>query len=332
MALLLVAAAAEHQTGFERLKAMPAAERDRLLAALRRFDLELTPEQQAAARELDRRLAEMSPERRDQYLAVLRRYHAWLNSLPEQRQNQLTERPPSDRMAMVRTLIKDRPVPTGETPTGLRVIEPGEYNPFEVASAYRIWRELNDKQRSDLEKMSPERARRESLFRIGERTKIGIPRETVPADFDEAEWSERVRKLWGGLRPIMLMEDAAKTKFAEAVKKRAEAVRPEFGRRQAINLYVSQTQVPSVDPDRLTRFMAELPPWIPASFHSMPPDEARRRMTFAYRLVFPKGEEIGAARKGGAATKGTRPAAPRPGASPKPKARSTEAGENPAPF
>jgi hypothetical protein len=147
LALILVAAAADYGPGFERLRALPGAERTRLIETLRRFDLQLTPEQQSAARDLDRRLSEMSAEQRAQYLAVLHRYHAWLNSLPEQKQDELTARPPADRMALVRTLIKDRPVPTADTPQGLRVIEPGEYSPFEVASAYKIWKELNDKQK-----------------------------------------------------------------------------------------------------------------------------------------------------------------------------------------
>lgn len=333
MALILVAATAEYGPGFERLKTLPAAERTRLLETLRRFDLELTPEQQSAARELDRRLSEMSAEQRAQFLAVLHRYHAWLNSLPEQKQDELTAQPPGDRMALVRTLIKDRPVPTADTPQGLRVIEPGEYNPFEVASAYKIWQVLSPEQRSTVEKIPQERARRENLFRIGERPKIAIPRETVPDDFDEEEWAKRVQKLWGGLRPITLMEDAARTKFADAVKKRVEALRPEFGRRQAINLYVSKAQILPVDPERLARFMSELPPWIPASFHSMPPDEARRRMMFAYRLVFPRGHEIGTAKKGGGATaRGSRPAGPRAGPLPRARTKSSDADETPAPF
>ena len=65
------------------------------------------------------------------------------------------------------------------------------------------------------------------------------------------------------------------------------------------------------DPDRLARFIAALPPWIPPSFDSFSPDEASRRMTFAYRLVFPDGQEIGATAKAvGGASKGRGTAAP----------------------
>lgn len=336
MALVLVAAASELDAGFERLKTMPASERTRLLESLRRFDLQLSPEQKTAARDIDRRLAEMTPTQRAHYLAVLRRYHSWLNTLPEQRQDELTAGPTGDRMTLVRTLMRERPVPTGDTPPALRVIEPGEYTPFEVASAYRIWQLLSEGQRMDMQKSGTERARREALFRIGERPKIAIPRETLPEDFDEEKWIGEVRTLWGPpLRSIALLEDAAKTKVVDAIKKRIEAVRPEFVRRQAINLYVSRSERRSVDPERLDRFIAELPPWIPASFDSLAPDEARSRMAFAYRLVFPQGQEIGAPRKSGTATvktKGVRSAGPRVGPPAKAKTKPAQAGENPTPF
>src|SRR5262249_20386615 len=139
MAMILVAAASEHDANWDRLRAMSPEARSRLLSNLRKFDLELTPEQQSAMRELDRRLADLPPEERDRYLAVLRRYHDWLNSLPENRQDELTSKPTGERMALIRKLIVERPVPTGDTPLILRLIEPGEDSPFEVASAYEIW-------------------------------------------------------------------------------------------------------------------------------------------------------------------------------------------------
>src|SRR5262249_36884874 len=73
MAVILVAAAGEHDASFERLQKMPAGARKRLLDNLRDFDLKLAPEQQAAVRDMDRRLAAMSPDQRAQYLTVLRR-------------------------------------------------------------------------------------------------------------------------------------------------------------------------------------------------------------------------------------------------------------------
>ena len=39
-------------------------------------------------------------------------------------------------------------MPAGDTQPILRVVEPGEYSPFELASAYRIWQASTEKQRS----------------------------------------------------------------------------------------------------------------------------------------------------------------------------------------
>ena len=332
MAMILVAAATEYDASFERLQAMPVAERKRLLGNLRDFDLKLTPEQQAAVRDLDRRLSALSPEQRAQYRTVLRRYHAWLNSLPEQRQNELAAKPPGERTALIRKLIQDYPVPLAETPPILRVAEPGEYNPFEVASAYKIWQSLNERQRADLEHVNAEHPRREALFRIGARPKKGIPRETTPHDFDEEKWIEKVRLHWGSMQSTVMLETLAKSKMDETVKKRVDALRPEIQRRQAINLYVSQAKVRSVDPERLTRFIAALPPWIPPTFDSLSPDEARRRLTFAYRLVFPEPEEIGVVRKLAGTANGHAMPVPKAGTPTKAKRKPAADGEDGTPF
>ena len=135
IAMILVAAATEHDANWERLRAMPAEERTRLLGILRKFDLELTPEQQASVRELDRRLSELSPDRRAHYEAVLRRYHNWLNGLPESRQTELAAKPAGERLALVRKWIAERPVPAGDTQELMSVVEVGELSPFELASA-----------------------------------------------------------------------------------------------------------------------------------------------------------------------------------------------------
>jgi hypothetical protein len=335
MAVILVAAASAYDANFERLRTMTAAERTRLLEKLREFDLRLTPEQQSAVRDLDRQLSGLSADQRAHYLSVLRRYHVWLNSLPEPRQNELAAKPPGERLALIRAMVKQHPVPAGDSPPILRVIEPGEYSPMEVASAYKIWEVLNPKQRADLEKENAEHARREALFRIGARRKKAIPRETTPPDFDEEQWVNELRAERAGPRGLAMLENMAKAKGAavEAVRKRVEALLPEIQRRGAINLYVSKTQVRPVDPDRLAKFIAALPPWIPPSFDSLSPDEARRRMTFAYRLVFPGTEEIGVAKKAaGGASKGRGTPAPKAGTPPKEKPKPADGGEEAAPF
>jgi hypothetical protein len=332
MAVLLVAAASEHDANWDRLRSMPPEVRDQLLGRLRKFDLELSPDQQSAVRELDRRLSELSPEERGRYLAVLRRYHEWLNSLPENRQGEIEAKPPGERMALVRKFLRERPATTGDTPPIMRVVEPGEYSPFELASAYKIWQALDAGQRAQVEKKAQERVRREALFRLGQ-AKKKIPRETLPDDFDEEKWIALLQDQWPQARPLWSAIETVKGKADEAAKKELEEFRQKALRRQAINLYVSRAEIRPVDPERLNRFIASLPEWLQASILDLPPDEARRRASFAYRLVFPFPEEIGAAPKpAGSGTKAqaARVPAPRPPAPAKRKA--APAGPDESPF
>ncbi len=48
----------------------------------------------------------------------------------------------------------------------------------------------------------------------------------------------------------------------------------------------------AVKSDRLAAFVAAFPTFIQSSFEQYPPDEAQRRLTIVYRLVFPPGEEM----------------------------------------
>jgi hypothetical protein len=348
-AMILVAAATEHDASWERLRAMPAEERSRLLTSLRKFDLELSPEQQASVRELDRRLSEASPVRRAQYEAVLRRYHNWLNGLPEGLQSELSAKPAGERMALVRKLIAERPVPAGDTQELLRVVEPGELSSFEVASAYKIWEALKDAQKTRLAGMN-EHARRVALFNMGAGLRPPIPRETRPDDYDEEKWLGLLQDYLRNTRPILLAEDAVRKKVEEA-RKRAESLdesarkkledavkKIETGHREvmkrlAINLYVSRTKVSLVDSERLARFVAGLPPWLQTSFDPLPPDEAKRRLTFAYRLVFPSPDEIGSSKKSAVSAPKARTSPTRKaGTSAKPKQKTSEPDESPAPF
>ena len=213
------------------------------------------------------------------------------------------------------------------------MLEPGEYSPFEVASAYRIWQVLNANQRARVEQAKQENVRRERLFTIGGNLKNAIPRETRPDDFDEEKWIGLARVQ----RPNLIPEKAAANiKLDDAVRKR-EAVRHEIFKRQAINLYVSRAEgrpeFRPVTPDRLAQFLSALPAWIQTSFDPLPPDEARRRLTVAYRLVFPPPEEIGAtAKSAGAATK--RPAVPtvRPAAPARSKRKTAATEDGSTPF
>jgi hypothetical protein len=351
MAIILVAAATEHDANWERLRAMPTDERTRLLGILRKFDLELTPEQRASVREVDRRLSELSPDRRAQYEAVLRRYHDWLNGLPESRQTELTEKPRAERLALIRKWIAERPVPAGDTQELMSVVEVGELSPFELASAFKIWQSVRDDQKQRLAGLK-DHDRRAALFKMGERMKTPIPRETRPDDYDEEKWLGKVHEFLRTTRPILLAEDVVKKKMEEARKRaewqdekarkkiedamrRFEAGHREVLRRMAINYYVRQTRVSgTVDSERLARFVAVLPDWLRTCFDSLPPDEARRRLTIAYRLAIPPSEEIGSPRTSATKVSKARPSpSKKPGAAARPKQKPAgEADESPSPF
>jgi hypothetical protein len=298
LAVVLVAAVVDPDPNWARIRALPPAERTKLLQSLRKFDLELAPEKQQAIRELDRQIAQLDPEQRARYLWVLRRYHDWLDSLPENKRDEVLAQPPDDRLAMIRKLVNQYPVPTSETPELLRVAEVGELSPFELASAFRIWEEANATQRAHVETKKQVRGRRKALLDLGSVLKSHIPKETRPSGFDEAHWIGELEAYWRSKRPEMLFPDVPRNKGDEAAKKalNLELIRREIHRRQAINLYTIKTLVHAVDPEKLAQFLTALPPWLQSAFDQYPPDEARRRLTWAYRLVFPHPEEIGSAR------------------------------------
>jgi hypothetical protein len=349
-ALVLVAAVSEPDASWERLRALSPNGRSHLLENLRRFDLELTPEQRDAVREIDHRLADLQPDERARYESVLHRYHAWLASLPENRQAELAAKPAAERMALVRKLAAEHPVPSADTQPVLKVVEAGAWSPFELASAYKIWQVLDPTRRARIERLN-ELARHEALLNFGPRLNPAIPREIVPEDFDEARWTAAVQDYLRGNRPGLLIDDAERKRLEETARKKAESldeparkkfedvvkrkdsVRRRILRHQAINLYLVRAEVRSVDSQRLTRFFTALPAWIQTSMDALPPDEARKRLTLAYRLDFPYPQEIDSVRK--AADKTTR-ARPAPGKKPAgaqaPRPKAAPSGDGAAPF
>jgi hypothetical protein len=292
LAVVLIAAAADPVANWARIRTLSPEQRTKLLQNLDRFDLQLTPEKRQAVRELDRRLAELPPAQQSEYLAVLRRFHTWLARLPENLQNELLAQPPAERMALIRNLVVAHPVPRADTPQLLRLADLGEYSPFELASIYKIWKPATPHEREKIERLA-ERPRRQALFRLGAQRKSPIPRETRPPGYDEEKWTADIEEYWRKSRPLLLLEEVVnKKKLDETTLKKFEARRREILRRQAINGFVAGAEVHSVDPGRLAQFVAELPAWVQSTLESYPPDEARRRLSFAYRLVFPYPEEL----------------------------------------
>ena len=282
LAMILVAAGVDLDQNWTRLRALPREQRLKLIENLRRFDLVLKPEQQQSLRDLDRRITELPPEQRAHYRAALRRFDNWLNHLPENRRDELLDKPPEERMPIIlRMVAGNNPVPKVETGRFLQIADIGEFSPFELAAIFKIWELLTPAQRQAVEKKPGIPQRLEELFKLG-KTK-GIEREIKPAAFDEEQWLTAMETHLREKRPALLLDD---------LKKKADPRRAQILRRQAINYYFLDRKQVAVKSDRLAAFVAAFPTFVQSSFEQYPPDEAQRRLTIVYRLVFPPGEEM----------------------------------------
>jgi hypothetical protein len=293
VATILIAATVDPERNWARLRALPPSERQRLDENLRKFDLLYSPDRQQTLRDLDRRINETEPGGQAQYLAALHRYHNWLNLLPETKQEELKSTPPAERMALVKKLVRDYPVAKAVPAQFLRFIDVGEDSPFELAAIYNIWNTLEQDERHQVEQVPRGPRRRIELFKLGE--KHNLPREIKPDDFDEERWAGELKSFAERNRPALLLEDMRKTQAAR---------RQEILRRQMINFhYLGKDHHPkAVTPARLAEFLASFPQWLQSSFDHYPPDEAKRRLTIVYRLVFPPPSEIKAKQRAAAAT------------------------------
>ncbi len=316
-----------------RLKAMPVEERQRLLENLRKFELLYSPREQQAVRELDRRVNELEPERRAFYLAVLRRYHNWLNRLPDAKRDELKTTAPEQRMALVKKLLTDNPVPRADTPQFLKITDVGADSPLELAALYKIWQAMTAAQKQNVEQKPDPDNRRRFLQTFADRK--NLPHEIIPPDFNEAASTDHIEPLLKKSRPGLAPAiDEIKKRLANdaAKNKRKDARLAEIMRRLAINHYFLEHEVAPVSPERLAQFLSAFPSWIQSTFDSYPPDEAQRRLTIVYRLVYPHPAEIPPAPTKSASTSGRetspargaprsqtqpeRPGRPAPGSSP----------------
>jgi hypothetical protein len=88
--------------------------------------------------------------------------------------------------------------------------------------------------------------------------------------------------------------------------KKADPAKQEKARRRIATSYHFLEKPPAaVNPVHLMRFEAALPPWYRGQFDHLPPEEARRRLTILYRLIYPapaEMPEIGKAAAQGATT------------------------------
>ena len=278
---------------------MPREQRLLLSAKLKEFDA-LSPAEQAEVREFDRTLAAEPESEREGYYAVLRRYHLWVRSLPESQRERLNATPPEKRMAMVAKLRAEE---QQETPRDslIQLADFGSVSPFDLARRIKIWMSLNEAQKSAVSKL-PEGERRPRLQELGKELKIGpIGRPSVKESTEIYERAIQMpRYAW-----FKSLESKKQDPKKTEIRKQAE-----LKHRLVDHHYFVEHPSGKVRPDNLLLFDRALPRWVRDGFDSLPPEEARRRLTILYRLVFPEGTEIkpsGSAK--GAAAKSA-PAAP----------------------
>ena len=325
LAVVVIAGAATLDAGRQRLQRIPPADREALRESLRRFDLRLNADEQKAVKALDARLASMPDDERDAYLAVLRRYHNWLHQLPPRYRDGILAEPPDRRLARIREVAAKFPPPGHEPQTGLDFIQLGGTGTFELAALCKAWLALSPADRKAIDGLEAGK-RKEELARRGR--SLDIPRELRPHDFDEAHWIEeaeaRIRDIRATSPGPRDWISKIEEKFEQGGPNAAEPpprVR-HFMRRLAVNLYVEEHKLERpVDPGRLEQFYGAMPPWIQSAFSPYPGDEARRRLSLIYRLIYPYPEEFrpsGPARP--APANPARPqAAPKPAETPAPR-------------
>jgi hypothetical protein len=313
LALILAAATFDFDRNSARLHGLPLERRARLVENLKKFDLLYSRRQQDSLRELDRRINALPSESRTHYLAVLARYHNWLNQLPENRQEELSALPSTERMAAVKKLAADYPLSNPTTARFLRMVDVGEYSPFELASLFKIWQGLSPEKRREIERLPAVPRRHEAMHIAAEGKEI--PREIKPDEYDDDAAARRFEDFARPNRPALLLNELRKKKDAVHTEIQRDVLR-----RQAINYYFLNHPPKSVTPERLSQFLAAFPAWLQSSFDPHSPEEAQRRLTVVYRLAFPSPREIEPAQRPSAPPSSARPVPQPPAAPARPRA------------
>lgn len=309
----------DEEARWRRLEAMPPEHRLRLSGSLDRFDA-LPDEDREAVRRLDEAIAGRDPVVRARYQALLRRYHTWVTGLDDAKKAELAKSPSvAGRLKLVTAWRSEERKAKAGLPL---VVPPGDLGaipPFEMANALRVWIELDAKERTEVEAVTPLTKRLVELRRIGREKQI--PMQRFPAD-EESALLDRL-----DANPVLKAAYPRAAEKAEAVfpigKKKQDFGLNRVGRLHhlAESLYFLDHPPAPVDPANLARFEADLPPWLRSSIDPMPPEDARRRLAILYRQVYPPPKEMPAAK----------PSAPGPKAGPKARP-STPAPAGVAPF
>jgi hypothetical protein len=275
---------------WQRLRSMPREQRLILAENLKRFD-NLDPQQKAVLRKLDEEIAKLPTENRANYESVLRRYHLWLQSLRKEQQDQLNAAAPDQRMALVRKfLAEERSTPKTSPSSFLQLADLTAQSPYDLAHKIKIWLEMSPAERTEAEHLPPEK-RKPRIEELAKKKKIGMLRRIT-----KAEEEKLLKQLEGNSQMKNQLNRLTENKKVAELKRIAD------------NYHFIENPPEKVSAENLMRFDAALPSWIRQPLDHLPPEEARRRLTILYRLVFPAGSEMPAAVKPAASAE--EPAAP----------------------
>ncbi|WZO96994.1 hypothetical protein EP7_004006 [Isosphaeraceae bacterium EP7] len=282
-----------------RLQNLPLSRREELAAKLREFG-SLPRDRQLAVRELDGKIASLDAADRDRFLALIRHYHVWLREQPEAIRTASVEGATEDRIRTIaQSLAKSRPSAAARGSGA--PIEPSYLlgrSPFDLAYLIKTWQALTDEQQKQVE--SPKggagiAARARKLADLGKQLNIEV--EARPAEETErlrrrASDAIFLREFTNGARFDRILEKAAE-KQAASGKVARPILKNLLGHlADAFWLAEHQRQPMQVNEANLRRFEDSIPEWLRISFDSLPPAEARLRMSRIYRLAYPSPSEM----------------------------------------
>jgi hypothetical protein len=273
---------------WNRLRSMPREQRLALWEKLKEFDA-LGPTEKSAIQSLSARIAQLPLAEQANYWSVLSRYLHWVQGLSEEQRNELNALPPSERMRMVTKLrAQERMAPSPRTvPLFLQVVDFAVMSPFEMAHRIKAWIDLTPEQRAEIEAMPLQADQQKHLAELAQHVRLESSGRIAKADEDAllAKMDANPQlKTW--LSNLQKKADPTEKKKGDSTK--AEKIR----RRAAANYYFLDKPPATVEPGRLMRFEAALPPWYHGEFDHLPPEEARRRLTILYRLIYPSPGEL----------------------------------------
>ncbi len=282
LSILALAAgpSAEVSESWQRLHSLPIELRNHLAEQLKVFDT-LDRAEQDVVRTLDRQVSAEADENRANYYAVLRRFHLWVQSLPEAQRTELLAAAPSQRMAMVTKILKERPASDKLESSLYHFAELGGISLFDQAEQINIWLELTDAERAEVAKLG-DSDRDHRLSALAHEKKIA-PIARPSAQVLEAA-HEKVLKS----EKFAFLKNVERTEVKKPEK--SKQARKKLPQQFIDNYYFIEYRPTKVGPDKLLQFERALPSWIRGSYETLPPEEARRRLTILYRLVFPTGE------------------------------------------